>query len=257
MGQDPVAGREQFPEFRNFSGLAGSGYGVDSKGYPSLSGPTAFSTPVAHVLGHDHFRVLFAKTSFTSSPEFSNKKSDGTLFGTFGHTFGRINVAITDMVLSDTLNQAFNLQAQYIPSADSRLVGSIGIQDLRGGGGSAGNGVAGDDRNSRSYFGVVTYRVDTGRSPNVSDPAEDDDSVRRPLYVSLGIGTRRFHDPFGSVSYQVVKPVRFWAEHDGFGFNEGVTAAWMVGTGKHRVELSTTIGLQKSRYFTWAASLGF
>src|SRR5947209_20214071 len=53
---DPTAGPEHFPQFRNLSALAGSGFGADSKGYSTLSGPTALSTPVAPVLSHTQFR---------------------------------------------------------------------------------------------------------------------------------------------------------------------------------------------------------
>src|SRR4051812_501459 len=40
FAQESLAGPEKFPEFRNLSGLAGGGYGVDWRGYYALGGPT-------------------------------------------------------------------------------------------------------------------------------------------------------------------------------------------------------------------------
>ena len=61
---DPLDGFAQYPQFRNLSGLAGGGYGVDVEGRASLSGPTAFSTPVAYVMGHNQWRIVGATMSF-------------------------------------------------------------------------------------------------------------------------------------------------------------------------------------------------
>src|SRR5262249_31349408 len=132
---DPTSGPDRFPQFRNLSGLAGSGYGVGVDGHPSLSGPTALSTPVAHVLGPYHYQVSGAKMSFTSSPEITESKSNGTVAATLGLSYIKFNFAASIMFLSDIGDNAINLQAQYVPSSSSKLVGSIGIQDLDGGGG--------------------------------------------------------------------------------------------------------------------------
>src|SRR5258708_7812029 len=117
IGQtDPTAGPERFPQFRNLSGLAGSGYGVDISGNPSLSGPTALSTPVAHVLGHNHIQISGGKMSFSGSPELSSSNSNGTAFAAFGASFGHVNLAGSVMFLSDLGDNVFNLQAQYVPA---------------------------------------------------------------------------------------------------------------------------------------------
>src|SRR5437016_12117087 len=86
---DPTAGPERFPQFRNLSALAGSGFGADARGFSSLSGPTALSTPVAHVLGHNQFRIAGGKMSFDSSPTLSSGKSNGTFYLMYGATLGR------------------------------------------------------------------------------------------------------------------------------------------------------------------------
>lgn len=83
---DPTIGPGQFPQFRNLSGLSGGGYGVDSQGYSSLSGPTAFSTPIAHVLGRGHFRLELAKASFGLFPNISGRGSNGTAVIAYGQT---------------------------------------------------------------------------------------------------------------------------------------------------------------------------
>src|SRR5437588_9861719 len=215
---DPTAGPEHFPQFRNLSALAGSGFGADSQGYSSLSGPTALSTPVAHVLGHNQFRIAGGKMSFDSSPTLSSSKSNGTFYLMYGATIGPVNVAISPMFLSDRLDHAFNLQAQLIPKEGSHVVWSLGVQDIDGTGGSAGEGFPVEDgRSSRSIFGVVTYRLDTSRNP---------------VYVTAGIGSRRFRGGIASASYQVVDPLRIYAEYDGFGINDGLLLTWKAGKAK-------------------------
>src|SRR2546423_5802030 len=108
---DPLSGVSRYPEFRNFSGLAGSLYGVDSQGYRSLSGPVALSSPVAHVLGRSHLEIGGGNMSFNSSPEFRQGPSNSTIAITYGHTIERVNIAFSEFLISEALNQAWNLQA--------------------------------------------------------------------------------------------------------------------------------------------------
>lgn len=230
-----------FPQFRSLSGLAGGGYGLDSEGYASLSGATAFSTPVAHVLGHNQWRVGLARTGdFRSSGLLS--RVNGTSFITFGTTVGRLNIALTDMVLSRHFDQAFHLQVQYILPEETRWAASVGVQDIGGGGGAAGTSVPGDARSSRSYFGVVTYRIDTRQSP---------------IYLSAGIGRRRFQHFFHSASYQVVRPLRVWVEQDGFGWSAGLLLSHRAGEGRRAVEYNALVGFLEGRFLTLAVGIGF
>ncbi len=240
---DPTAGPEHFPQFRNLSALAGSVFGADARGFSSLSGPTALSTPVAHVLGHNQFRIAGGAMSFTSSPELGESKSNGTFYLMYGATLGRFNIAISPMFLSGGLDRAWNLQAQLIPDDKSHVAFSIGVQDIDGTGGSAGEGFPAEDgRSSRSFFGVATYRVDTSKSP---------------VYVSAGVGTRRFRAAFASLSHQIAQPVRIYAEYDGFGINDGVLFSWKSGAAKRSPEVNAGIGFVRSRYFTLMAGVGF
>lgn len=240
--RDPLVGRDRFPEFRNLSGLAGGGYGVDVDGRPSLSGPVALSTPVAHVLGRDHLYLTGERTSLVNSPELRNTLTNGTLCVTYGHTFGTVNVAASDMIINALGKQVFNIQAQLIPARDSRVVASIGIQDfIWGGGGSSGELIPGDTKSSRSAFGVLTYRLGDSR----------------PVYVSAGIGTRRFKQGFASLSCQILQPLRVYLEHDGFGLNTGLLAAWRLGTGCASTEVGLRAGIVQQRWITLGGTLGF
>jgi len=240
---DPTAGPENFPHFRNISALAGSVFGADARGFSSLSGPTALSTPVAHVLGHNQFRLAGGAMSFSSSPELSSSNSNGTFYLMYGATLGRFNVAISPMFLSRGGDRSFNLQAQLIPEDTSHVAFSVGVQDIEGGGGSAGEGFPADDgKSSRSFFGVATYRVDTAKSP---------------VYISAGVGTRRFRAAFASVSHQIAQPVRIYAEYDGFGINDGILFSWKSGAAKRSPEVNAGIGFVRSRYFTLMAGVGF
>jgi hypothetical protein len=239
---DPTIGPGQFPQFRNLSGLSGGGYGVDSQGYSSLSGPTAFSTPIAHVLGRSHLRLEIAKASFRLLPDFSGRGSNGTALISYGQTVGRLNILFSDMFKSGDLDQSYNCQIQYIPSPGAKWVGSIGVQDWNGNGGAAGTGVPGDNSVSRSVFGVVTYRWDTRENP---------------VYLTLGAGRHRFRSLFGSVSYQVSGPMRTWAEYDGFGVNLGVLLTARTRRYGRPVELNTTLGLLRGKYFFFSVGTGF
>jgi len=218
--KDPFAGPEQFPEFRNLSGLAG---------------------------GHNHFHIAGASASNTSSPAFGSGTSHATLIGTFGTTLGPVNLAITDMVKSfPRFDQAVNLQLQYSPKTEiaSRIVGSIGVQDIRGHGGSAGEGFPADDRkSSRSFFAVITARATAN-------------GAKHPVYISAGGGTRRFNHGFFSVSGQVAEPARLFVEYDGFGANEGVLFTFNTKD-KKPVEFNAGVGLVKSRYFAFFGGIGF
>ncbi len=240
---EALVGPEQFPEFRNLSGLAGSGYGTDWQGHPSMSGPIALSSPVAYVLGHNHVHVVAGFMSNDSTPRFSESEANGTITGTYGATLGPVNIAITDMVLNTSkFSQSFHIQLQYVPQVESPMALSIGVQDLRGGGGSAGEGFgAAEQRTSRSFFVVGTWRVPKSRNP---------------LFISGGGGTRRFAHGFASVSYQVIQPVRAFVEYDGFGANEGLLFTWM-SRDRRPIELNAGVSLVKSRYLTLFAGIGF
>ncbi len=238
----PAVGANQFPQYRQISGLAGGGYGLDQTGRSSLSGPTAFSTPIAYVLGHDEFRLGVSSESFDSAPNWGANHANGKGLVSYGHTFGQFNIMATDLFKSHTLDQAYNLQVGIIPLRNQQPGFSLGIQDITGTGGSAGEGLPTDRHSSQSVFAVTTYRIATRR---------------RPIYVTAGIGTHRFAKAFASASYQFLKPLRGWIEQDGWGFNEGILLTGRTGRGRTSTEFSANVGLIRGRYFTFAVGIGF
>lgn len=239
---DPTIGPGDYPQYRNLSALSGSTYGLDERGYVSLSGPTAYSTPVAHVLGHGRWQLGVGRTSFSLLPSLDTGGSNGTAFATVGVTVGSFNIASSYMLKSTHGDQAYNVQIGLIPPRGSRLALSVGIQDIEGRGGASGEGLSSDGQNSRSFFGVMTYRIDTPRAP---------------VFLTLGAGEHRFRNLFGSVSYQVARPMRVFLEHDGFGFNPGMLYTWGVGGRRGGPQLTTLIGLQRFRYLTISTGVGF
>ncbi len=239
---DPFGGFNSYPQFRNLSGLSGSGYGVDIQGYRSLSGPVAFSTPVAHTLGRGQVQIGGGAMGFDSTLQYQGSKSNGSSYLTLGATAGRLNVAGTFFIKSGSFDQVYNAQIQYIPDEGTKWVFSLGAQDIEGRGGAAGEALPEDQLSSQSFFGVLTYRWDTGRNP---------------IYVSAGFGTRRYGRMFGSISHQVFKPLRVWAEADGYSLNYGVTGAWRLAPGRRGLEVSTTLGMIRGQYLAWSLGVGF
>jgi len=239
---DPTIGFNQFPQFRNLSGLSGGGYGLDEWGRGSLSGATAYSTPIAYVLGHDQVRLNIGYMSFDSLPRFSSDNINGSGTVVYGHTFGSFNVAISDMFKSNSLDQAYNLQVGFIPPRHWPVTLSVGVQDWQGNGGSAGETEPTDKNSAQSYFGVMTYKIATKRSP---------------LYVSLGVGTHRFARVFESASYQVLEPLRVWVEQDGYGVNFGLLYTYKPHKSPSSFEWNTTVGFVKGQYFTIFTGIGF
>ena len=239
---DPFIGFNTYPQYRNLSGLAGNGYGVDIQGYRSLSGPVAFSTPVAHTLGRGQVQLGGGAMSFDSTPQYQGGKSNGSAYFTLGATAGRLNLSGSFFIKSGTFDQVYNAQIQYIPDPGTKWIFSLGAQDIQGRGGAAGEGQPDDKLSSQSFFGVVTYRWDTGKSP---------------IYVSAGFGTRRYGRMFGSISHQFLKPLRVWAEADGYSLNYGFTGAWRLAPGRRGLEVSTTVGLVRGQYLAWSLGVGF
>jgi hypothetical protein len=235
--------QQPYPQFRALSGLSGSGYGVNPDGYRSLSGPVAYSTPVAHTLGRGLWQVGGGTLSYTRMPAIDESRTNGTGYITAGITVNRVNIAGTYFIKSNAFDQVFHLQASYIPSPGAKWIASIGVQDVQGRGGAAGDGNATlDSLSSRSIFGVVTYRWDTRSNP---------------IYISVGMGKHRFGRSFASMSYQIVQPLRFWLEADGYGWNFGIVGAWKMGHGRRSSEISTTLGVVRGQYFALSLGVGF
>jgi hypothetical protein len=239
---DPFLGHHHYPQFRNLSGLSGGGYGVDASGYPSLSGATALSTPVAPTMGRDTFRIVGGKMTYNRVLELSNKQSNGSLEFAYGHTFGSFNVMVSDMFISSAQDNAINAQIQYIPRGDAKWVPAVGIQDVFGTGGSAGQGLPTDGDSSQSIYGVLTYRLDTRF---------------HPLYISWGFGSHRFSQTFASGSLQLFRPLRGFLEYDGFGFNGGFLLTLKTSNHRKAPEFTANFAIVRGHYFYFGGGLGF
>lgn len=249
---NPFLGKDEFPQFRQLSGLSGGGYGLDLDGWGSLSGATAFSTPIGIALGHDQFRLTGNETYYSSSqinfPRGSNPFATGKASFMYGHTFGQFNLAYSYFVKSDKGDASTNLQLSYVPKNPNEPALSVGVQDIVGHGGAAGTGIPGDTDLSRSLFAAATYSFPVGGTP---------------LYVSGGWGTRRFDKGFASASYQLFGPLRLWGEYDGFGLNEGVLLGYRPNSfdadmhKQHSFEADLLLGLVRGRYPTVGLTLGF
>lgn len=246
MAQSHLAGTDRFPQFRGLSGLGCSGYGLDADGRMSLDGPVAFSIPVAHTLGHNQVRIGRSVISGNhNAPKvFSSGETNGNATGmiTAGITLGTFNVMASDLFLSSKGDQVFCAQVQALPREGEKIIWAIGCQDMRGGGGSSGTGVAGDDRRSRSLYGTITTPVG---NPD------------RPMYLTAGLGTRRFKNGFAGASYKVARPVRLFAEYDSFGGNVGMVVSGVIRNYSRPIETALTVALVDGRYPTISTGIGF
>ena len=113
---------------------------------------------------------------------------------------------------------------------------TVGIQSH-----GSGTGVPGDERTSTSFFGVATIRATDGENP---------------LWISAGVGNKRFRNGFINASAAVAKPVRLWAEYDGFDPNFGALFTLHSGGGDRPTEFTILVGMVK-KYPTLAFGLGF
>lgn len=233
--QSDIGGRHTYPQFRIFSGLPGGGYGVMPDGTPSTDGALALATPIGYALG-GHLAVNFFNTSNDLDPFRFDAKGgheetgNGSAAFTVGSSFLRgYHASIGLFVLSGHLDTA--IDAEVSSPRFGRVTVAAGVQDLDGGGGSAGTGNQYDGESSQSFFGVGTY--DFGHN----------------VYASAGVGTHRFGKGFANVSAPVTTRLRATAEYDGFNFNGGL----LYGTGRlkgvrgrlSRAEASLFLGIVK------------
>ena len=169
--RDPFFGKNEFPQYRNISGLAGGGYGTDAQGRLSLTGPTAFSTPTAYTLGHDqayhrHRRHQLSGRSLLRyrSPEQFGRRSR------MGIRSGRSTLPSRTFSKARRSTRPSTCRPVLIPLHKNRLGASLGVQDLLGLGGSAGTALPTDRYSSQSVFFAFTYPLSTGGStPLVSE----------------------------------------------------------------------------------------
>ncbi len=246
---DWPGGKEQFPSFRNLSGLPGGAFGVTRNGEIGLRGAMGLSTPVAHSLGKNRWAIGLANLSSTREPRFfdfnesGNTTTNGTLqfMGGFeGGRYGRLTVG--GAILSGVGDSVLNLHWQVPLSHESFALG-IGVQDAFSTGGSAGEGHPSDGESSASLYAVAT-----------SELAPD-------LYLSLGLGTRRFEGVFGGISYALTPRLGALVEYDTFGWNTHLS--YDLGTWKnlsfagHSARFVLGAGLVKGEFFFGSLNILF
>ncbi len=237
----PTTGPYSYHEMQTLSGLSGGSLGVDAQGYVSLSGPIAFSTPVANTLGHNHFWVGYGQYSYKSYPVLSDRNSNSSLVAMYGTTLGRrVNMSVAANIVDTRGNTAADLQFQYIPTANEHIAYAVGIADLFDTLKSYDN--AGRRVSSFSPFGVATYGTSLGRYA---------------VNLSAGTGMRRFAPLFGSATLQIAHPLRLWSEQDRYGNVTGLTFGSKLGNGSHSAPFTLSLGLAHGRYAISQLGIGF
>ncbi|MCX7801071.1 MAG: hypothetical protein N2109_12125, partial [Fimbriimonadales bacterium] len=166
MGQgprpSPFSGRDQYPQFRFLSGLSGGGFAVDRLGRPNPDGAMTLSTPIGYALGGWRWALAAGSANEhgdldVSFDDANRAGRNGTAAAVLGVPAGRLgHAALSVMVLSSYGDNVYHVQWQ--PAGQERLpvAASVGLQDVEGTGGTAGDGLPGDGRNSASGFVAAT-----------------------------------------------------------------------------------------------------
>lgn len=241
---DPFLGAEQFPQFRDVSGLPGDGFGLLVDGTPSINGAMALATPIAFSLGNGIFNIGGSTRSFDSAPQFPNlsssdpNPSSSKLQGMAGVHTPIGNLSGTFEVLSAELDQVYNFELQLPLNWDKGGV-AFGVQNLTGRHEAAAAFSPGENAQSRSYFAVSTYEF----LPND--------------YVSLGYGDVRFRGPFGNVSVLAAPRLKVTTEYDTFSFNTGVAYSFGGIRNLQNTDFTLWVGYLEERYASIVFNFSF
>jgi len=251
FGQADFTANGQYPQYRGYSGLPGSGFGVLPDGTPSFNGAMTYSSPQAYSLNNWHFSIDAENASdydFFRLPHVTgrrgNQDSNGKLGGMVGiplGKFGAVTAGIT--ILSSIWDTAFSFQYQ-LPFTYKGAAVSFGCQDFRGAiHGSGAENVPGGNGLSRSYYGVITAPLSGG------------------IYASAGLGDRRFEKGFANISVPLGDRFKFVGEHDGFNFTEALAyhpnaPRNFMFFGKSAIA-TIMIGYEKSHYAFWSINVSF
>jgi hypothetical protein len=253
MAQKELVGRNQFPQFRAMSGLSGSTFPVGKDGLPDYRGAMGLSTPIAYSLSKWSFVAGLGSLSFDTNLRFPSgrdgqRSTNGTAQFMVGVTLGQAgDLTVSYMVLSGIMDNALNLQ--FTPGRqEGKVRYSVGVQDIGGGGGSAGEKHPADGESSRSFFTVTTFEVDD------------------KTHVSLGTGTRRFKSIFGNVSTSLGPNMKATVEYDAFNWNFGVAyrlgALQRIGRETYDKPARTAdahlfVGLVRGKLLFWGLNISF
>lgn len=251
--QKELVGRKQFPQFRAMSGLSGSTFPVGRDGLPSYEGAMGLSTPIAYSLTNWSFVAGLGSLSFDTSLRFpggreNQRRTNGTAQFMVGVPLGSAgDLTVSYMVLSSILDNALNLQ--FTPGKqEGKVRYSVGVQDIGGGGGSAGEQHPNDGETSRSFFTVSTFEISPG------------------THVSVGTGTNRFKSIFGNVSTTIAPNVKGTLEYDAFNWNVGISYR-LGGFGRlssetydrpaRTADAHMFVGLVRGKLLFWGLNISF
>lgn len=250
--QKDMIGRDQFPQFRNLGGLAGNMVPLNPDGSPNYFGALSLSTPVAYTLSNWHGSVGYGLMSFDMTLRAPGKDNQRNTNGTAQFMLGAPSgpygqFMATYMILSHLGDGAFNFQLTPGRQA-GKVRWAVGLQDLRGNGGSAGENIAGDSESSTSFYSVTTY------------------AINEKTHLSLGTGTRRFKGVFGNISTNITDNLKATLEYDAFNWNFGV--AYKLGsimklqgegydTPGRSVDAHTFLGVVRGKSLFWGVGISF
>jgi len=255
VAQADYAGFHKYPEFRTWSALPGSGYGLTPDGEISPLGALAYSTPVAYSLGQwrtvigagvvGHARGFdFFETRQAGGQGAFTTQGNGTGVISTGFNLGLAGMLTASMMeLSGLGNTAFNFQ--FSPGKQTHRVRyAVGIQDLRGNGGSSGQDEPGDSDNSTSFYGAAT--ADLGWNGS---------------FATIGTGSHRFAHGFANASTNIIRDGKAYVEFEGQYWNSGITYAIPLGSLSNgpldRVKLQVSAGEAAGRHAYWGVFLTF
>ena len=226
------------------SGLPGACFGLTPDGLPSIYGAMGISTPVGFSLSGGTFDIGIASESQDNLPRFINlhpgasNESHGTLQGMVGFGTPLGNLTGTFEVVSSEFDQMYNGQWQ-LPLHWKRAGISLGCQNITQRPESAPD-VTGTNR---SFYGVGTYEIARGD------------------YATIGVGTARFREGFGSVCGMITPRLKGVAEYDTFGFNPGLAYSFgkVKGLGEDYDHNDVTLffGYIRSQYAMVALNWAF
>lgn len=244
FAQVELSGPDNFPQFRGVSALPGGGICLMPDGNPGANGALAFSTPIGFALGH--YRLNFGASVVSNSGKFvgfrnskGENEGNGTAYVIGGAELGSAGRAsVSFMVLSSFGDNAWNIQ--YQPGQQKGPVWySVGVQDVFGHGGSAGESIPGDSETSRSFYGVATGLIGEN------------------TYVSLGTGSRRFSKGFFNASTNIGRDYKGMVEHDGFNWNYGIACTLGTDRDDRARGFTVFLGYVRGKYLTWSVGASY
>lgn len=204
----------EYPEFRYTSALPGGGWGVTPDGVPGFEGALQTNVPVAYT-PHRGTVVGYSSGSFDSTPRFGFSGGEVNGTATIAMGFGRPGrgIYVCEMGTARTWESVQNLQVQLVPASDKIPAVAIGVQDMLS---QRRQRLGGSVHGAASYYAVATQEYEL---------------LDRPIYVTLGVGLRRFNGVFGGVSWRAHDRLTVLAEYDGWNVNAGAAfdlSDWLI-----------------------------